>query len=268
MFGWLGALGKGYGAQKAFDAALDFLKSDDGRKIAAQQMTGWFGLSYVDEAIMTHLMSVLRMSKPGEHTHVQEFLNTLTDSERAKVRQILGKIMVPPPRAQSIAVLVFHPDGKPVLEGGKQKTELRSIPGPTIEFTPQDPRVIILVQLGRCIRSARNQKEKVTMGKQMLTATGNLLDKTVLQRIRGALTGSKDDLTKAIYVAFGAKDFADLWVSFEKRIERWERELEHKRRLGVWRWLPTDKPATMIVYLLAIVAIIWFIWILATTKPF
>lgn len=267
MFEWLGALGKNFGAHKAVDFAVNWLQSDSGKKVTEQQVTGFLGLSKVDEGIMAHLMSKLRQFYPGEHVAVSDFLNTLTDAERARIREILGMIQVLPPMTRKIQLPVLGPDGKQVIEGGRPKYE-ESIVSPTVEFTRDDPRVIILVQLGRCIQSAPDQATGIAMGKQMLVTTGMLLDKTVLQRIKGALTESKDDLIKAVCAAFGAQDYAQLLVIINDKTGEWERDLEHKRRLGFWRWFPVKKPATLIMFLLAIVSIIWFIWILATTKPF
>lgn len=267
MFEWLGALGKNFGAHKAVDFAVNWLQSDSGKKVAEQQVTGFLGLSKVDEGIMAHLMSKLRQFYPGEHVAVSNFLNTLTDAERARIREILGMIQVLPPMTRKIRLPVLGSDGKQVIEGGRPKWE-ENIVSPTVEFTREDPRLIILVQLGRCIQGAPDQATGITMGKQMLVVTGMLLDKTVLQRIHSALTESREGLTKAICAAFDAEDYAGLLTIIDNKVGEWERELEHKRRLGFWRWFPVDKPATMIMYLLAITGILWCIQILMTTKPF
>ncbi len=267
MFEWLGALGKNFGAHKAVDFAVNWLQSDSGKKVAEQQVTGFLGLSKVDEGIMAHLMSKLRQFYPGEHVAVSDFLNTLTDAERARIREILGMIQVLPPMTRKIRVPVLGPDGKQVIEGGRPKWE-ENIVSPTVEFTRDDPRVIILVQLGRCIQSAPDQATGIAMGKQMLVVTGMLLDKTVLQRINGALTESREGLKKAICAAFGAQNYVQLLAIIDDKVKGWERKLEHKRRLGFLGWLLNKKPYALIYLILGICAIIWLVEILATTTPF
>ena len=267
MFEWLGALGKNFGAHKAVDFAVNWLQSDSGKKVAEQQVTGFLGLSKVDEGIMAHLMSKLRQFYPGEHVAVSNFLNTLTDAERARIREILGMIQVLPPMTRKIRLPVLGSDGKQVIEGGRPKWE-ENIVSPTVEFTREDPRLIILVQLGRCIQSAPDQATGITMGKQMLVVTGMLLDKTVLQRIHSALTESREGLTKAICAALGAQDSAQLLVIINDKIKGWKQDLGHKRRLGFLGWLLNKKPYTLVYFILAICTIIGFIEILVTTKPF
>lgn len=267
MFEWLGTLGKNFGVHKAVDFAVNWLQSDSGKKVAEQQVTGFLGLSKVDEGIMAHLMSKLRQFYPGEYAAVSDFLNTLTDAERSRIREILGMIQVLPPMTRKIRIPVFGSDGKQVIEGGKPKWE-ENVVSPTVEFTREDPRLIILVQLGRCIQSAPDQATGITMGKQMLVVTGMLLDKTVLQRIHSALTESREKLTKTICAAFGAQDSAQLLVIINDKVGEWEQELEHKRRLGFLGWLLNKKPYTLFYLILGICAVIWLAGILATTKPF
>ncbi len=266
MFEWLGALGKNFGAHKAVDFAVNWLQSDSGKKVAEQQVTGFLGLSKVDESIMAHLMSTLQQFYPKEYVAVRDFLAALKDSERARVREILGMIQVLPPVTQRIPTPVLGADGKQITEGGKPKfTE--SVFAPTVEFTREDPRIIILVQLGRCIQSAGSAAQGIEIGKRMLVVTGMLLDKTVLERIGGALSMSKERFMAGVYSAFGAQDYTHLVQIIETRTQQWERDLEHKQRLGLWGWFPTDKPATMIVYTLIIAAIIYMAVTLATLPP-
>lgn len=261
MLEWIGALGKNLGASKAVDFALKWLESDGGKRVLEQQVTGFMGLSKVDEGIMIRLLSSLQQYYPGEHRVVQGFLSNLTDQQRAKVRETLGIMRVG--QSQRINIPVMGADGKQVIKDGRPQFTETLLPS-GIEFTRDDPRITFLVQLGRCIRTAPTPQEGTRLGMQMLIVTGIIMEKTMVQKVGGAISTTKERFVASVCSAFGAQDYTHLLSILQDHTDKLEEEREHKERFGFWASLPSK---TLVWYLIGLAAIVYMVTTIAKLPP-
>lgn len=266
MFDWIS---KAFGAGKALEFAGSLLK--DG---AQQQVTGWLGFSLDDEAIMMTLMSVLE----GEtHDAVEAFLVHI-GGQKNRLRQVLGKMQLPAPGSRKEMVPVLGPDGQPLMQKGQYVLKEKVTVDPSIAYTDKDPRVQFLTKLGVCIlkkgKRSNGFKKGFKDGENMLLVSGAILEKSRWEQakvvFRELSAGGKQGLTavqQAILKSFGVQDYAGFLRKSDAVVSEWERDLEHKQRLGFWGWFPTDRPATMIVYTLIFLAIVYMAAQLFTLPP-
>jgi len=267
MLGWIKSA---FGAGEAIKFAGDLLK--DGAK---QQFTGWLGFSLDDEAIMISIMNTLE----GDiRDAVEAFLLHIGD-RRNRFRQVLGKMQLPSPGSTKEMVPMLGPDGQPLMEAGKIVFKEKVTTDPPVAYTDRDPRVLLLKRLGTCVLQKGTREngfaEGFEDGEVMLLVTGALMEKSHWQIAKQVFSGLKRGgqegtaaAKAALFKALGVKTLNELAEKSGAKVAEWERELEHKRRLGFLGWLLNKKPYALIYLILGICAIIWLVEILATTTPF
>jgi len=267
MLGWIKSA---FGAGEAIKFAGDLLK--DGAK---QQVTGWLGFSLDDEAIMISIMNALE----GDILDaVEAFLIHIGD-RRNRFRQVLGKMQLPAPGSTKEMVLVLGPDGQPLMEKGKYVFKEKVTADPSVAYTDRDPRVLLLKRLGECIlqKGTRDNGfvDGFEDGEAMLLVTGALMEKSHWQIAKEVFSGLKQGgqegtaAAKAAFLkALGVENYDQLVEKTSIQVAEWERELEHKRRLGFLGWLLNKRPYTLIFLIVAICTIVWLVEVLVTTKPF